>query len=201
MKSMFDITKDFNNLKYNVFASNKLSDCRGIERLGVNEIVRPDKLKLIRYAMVLYDAKSILVKNIQDVNQRKREAAVLAGYDLEKDSSVLEELFDMTDTDLQLIVINFLKDQNSFYWSMIVSNEQTFYEYQKALISEVKLMDKDKDRLQALAIKSKLMEDCDAITTRIIGYYTKVFRDDEIIEIVQNTRRYTPESMAKNRDV
>jgi hypothetical protein len=191
-KSIFDPTKDFSGLKYNVFATSP-EKVVGLSVLGVDKIVRPDKTKLIRYVMAMYDQRSPLIKSITDINQRKREAAIVSGYDLS--DAKLKAIFDFTDEDLVNLVLEFLKDQNSFYWSMIVSNEQAFLEYQKALLSEVSL-EKDKDKLQSLQIKGKLMEECHKIAERVEGYYAKIFGDKEVSDKAKEKNRFTPEMMA-----
>ena len=79
---------------------------------------------------------------------------------------------------------------------MIVSNEQTFYEYQQRLLEPVDA-EKDKDLLQALQIKSKLMEDCNNINERLDGYYRKLFGEDEnVSRSVVKRKRLTPEQIA-----
>lgn len=199
-KRLFDPAKDFRDLKYNVFGVS--SDILGkIKELQEYVILldgksRPDMDKLIRYTMALYDKKSPIVKILTNIAQRKTEAALAAGYDLNKDREVLEKLFDFADPELQLIAIQFLKDQNDMYWSMIVSNEQTFFEYQKALLSEVVKFKDDKQKMDALNIKSKLMDECDKITTRVEAYYQKVFGEGEAQAKAKQLRSFSPESIA-----
>jgi hypothetical protein len=56
------------------------------------------------------------------------------------------------------------------------------------------LFKNDKDKLSALEIKSKLMNECDAIIKRVEAYEDKLFGDltDKKEEIIN----YTPESIA-----
>jgi hypothetical protein len=194
--------KDFKDLKYGVFSVEK--NILGIKELRDYYVListqgnkdRSDLDCLVRYTMALYDKKSPLIKQLTNIGQRKNEAALVAGYDLIKDREVLEKLFDFTDPDLQLLAITFLKDQNDMYWSMIVSNEQTFYEYQKALISEVVSYKDDKQKMDALNVKSKLMDECDKITNRVESYYAKVFGDGEAQMKARQLKNFSPESIA-----
>jgi hypothetical protein len=198
-KSIFS-TKDFDGLRYPVFTT-PIDKIVGLRGLGVERIVRPDKDRLIKYAMSLYDRRSPLIKSFTDISVRKKEAAIAAGYNLDKDSEIIEALYDLSDEDLQMLVIAFLKDQNIRYWTLIVSNEQAFYELNKALLSEVQLGDKgEKDMLQALQIKGKIMDECDKIAERLESYYSKVFGDDDLSNKARQMKKFTPESMAK-RDV
>jgi hypothetical protein len=80
---------------------------------------------------------------------------------------------------------------------MIVSSEQTFYEYQQKLLRPVTDADGDKNLLQATQIKSKLMQDCDDINARLESYYRRFYGDDEVlINKSEGFRRFTPEDIA-----
>jgi hypothetical protein len=189
--------KDFQGLRYKVFETDDVTSIPGFQRFDLSEIcLREDCLKLIRYAFVLYDKNSPLVKQHSNLIVRKMEAALAAGYDLEQNKELLNRLYDFQDIHLQHLVIEFLKDQNDLYWCLIVSNEQTFFEYQKALLGEVSLFTFDREKLAALQIKAKIMEDSDKIAERLEAYYTKVFGDGEVQQKAKATR-FNPESQAK----
>jgi hypothetical protein len=202
-------SEDFKDLKYQVFAVeanllDRIPELRPYaELLAESESLgRPDIDKLIRYTMVLYDKRSPAIKQFSNLQLRKNEAAIAAGYDLQSDAKILEKLFDFTDKELQILAIEFLKDQNDMYWCMITSNEQTFYEYQKALLSEVTLFTTEKDKLSALQIKAKLMDDCDTIAERVESYYGRVFGDGDANKKAKEQRSFTPEGMAnRNKNV
>ena len=81
------------------------------------------------------------------------------------------------------MVDEFLRKQNNRIWSMIVSNEQTFFEYQTKLLSPVE-GERDKDILQALQIKSKIMDDLNTINDRLDSYYMKLYGEDQ--ELLKN---------------
>jgi hypothetical protein len=194
---------DFKDLKYPVFSveANLLDKIPQLkpyaELLATQESIgRPDIDKLIRYVMVLYDKRSPLIKQFSNLQLRKTEAAIVSGYNIEKDAGIIEKLFDFTDKQLQVLAIEFLKDQNDMYWSMIVSNEQTFYEYQKALLSEVTLFTTERDKLSALQIKAKLMDDCDTIAERVDTYYHRVFGEGDVNTKAKQKRSFTPENIA-----
>ena len=185
---------------------------------------RPDINNIIRFIVAMYDKRSPFIKMFQDVDKRKLECAAFAGYNIEADKALLDCMFSFSnplprlvpveefegqedDDDLEEeedqinvtffseMVIEFLKDQNSRVWSMIVSNEQSFYEYQKALMSEVTQFTTQKDKLGAISIKSKLMEDSDIISERLEKYYQQLFGTGELAE--QANINYTPEGMAR----
>lgn len=210
--SLFD-SSQFSSLKYNVFAVPKdkmilkeMPALRNLKSFTDAAEERDDIDKIIRFIVAMYDSKSPFVKMFQAIDQRKKECATFAGFDLKKDEEILNHMFYFTnprgeeDEDLEDysffsdMVIEFLRDQNHRIWAMIVSNEQTFYEYQKALLSEITAFTTDKDKLNAISIKTKLMEDSDAISVRLEKYY-QVLYGDEIIN--STTINYTPEGMAR----
>jgi hypothetical protein len=212
--SHFD-ADDFRGLRYNIYSVTKdiLSSREG---KGLSKIesflscTRPDKDKLIRYIVFLYSKESPFVSAYKELGQRMRECAREAGYDLVEDKSIVDKLFQFKvetigeeeeenpqDVEFVNMVIDFLKNQNDLTWSMIVSNEQTFYEYQEALVQSVNLFKNDRDKLSAIQVKTKLMEDSDAIAERLDKYYKKIFSDETVIKRVKQS--YTPENIAKRK--
>lgn len=152
--------------------------------------------KLIKYVLYVYDYNTPLKEYYPDLKIRKEEAARLAGYDLDKEKDFLYEIFFFTNLKLLEMVDEFLKKQNNRVWSMIVSNEQTFFEYQTKLLRPVD-GDKDKDILQALQIKSKIMDDLNTINERLETYYMKLYgEDDVLLTTIKADKRLTPEFIA-----
>jgi hypothetical protein len=79
---------------------------------------------------------------------------------------------------------------------MICANEQTFFEYSKRMMKPVEEAGaKEKDLMSAIAIKSKLSEDMDAINNRLDSYYDKLYGDADLKNKVQKVR-ISPESMS-----
>lgn len=201
-KLVFDPKKDFENLRYPVFSVeknllDKIKELAPYAELLTDSDGRSDIDNLIRYTMVLYDKESRLIKYFTNLEQRKKEAAVLAGYDLESDAGILATLFDFTDPDLQTIALYFLEEQNDMSFRLLISNEQTFSEYQKALMTNISIGD-EKDKMSALNIKTKLMEESDRIVERVEKYYIKVYGEGEE-KAKAKTRDFSPESIARRR--
>lgn len=79
---------------------------------------------------------------------------------------------------------------------MIVSNEETFYEYASRMMLPIKTGTKgEKDELSAVAIKSKLSADMDEINDRLDKYYVKLYDDVDLKNTLLKPR-ITPESMS-----
>jgi hypothetical protein len=155
---------------------------------------RKDKDSVIRYIVLLYDKNSPLVKRFSNLDTRKREASVIAGFNPEDPS--LKAYKDFQDQEFADMVVEFLIYQNNYIWTMLVSNEQTFYEFQKTLLQESSMIRNDKDKINAIASKSKLMEESDKIVERINAYYKQIFVEDKIIDSAKRVAS-SPEEMAK----
>lgn len=155
---------------------------------------RQDKDKVIRYIVLLYDKGSPLVRRFSNLDTRKREAATLAGFNPE--DPALKSYKEFQDQEFTDMVVEFLIYQNNYTWTMLVSNEQTFYEFQKTLLQESSMIRNDKDKISAIASKSKLMEESDKIVERINSYYSQVFVEDKVIESAKRVAS-SPEEIAK----
>ena len=152
--------------------------------------------QMIAYVLYMYDQNTPLKEQFPDLKIRKEQAAILSGYSLTKDDKYLHDLFFFVSEKLVQMVDEFLRKQNNRIWSMIVSNEQTFFEYQTKLLSPVE-GDRDKDILQALQIKSKIMDDLNTINDRLDSYYMKLYGEDqELLKVIKADKRLTPEFIA-----
>jgi len=152
--------------------------------------------QMIAYVLYMYDQNTPMKEQFPDLKIRKEQAAILSGFDLVKDNEKLHDIFFFQSSKLVDMVDEFLRKQNNRIWSMIVSNEQTFFEYQTKLLSPVE-GDRDKDILQALQIKSKIMDDLNTINDRLDSYYMKLYEEDqELLKVIKADKRLTPEFIA-----
>lgn len=165
----------------------------------LKEIVGSVDDKMIRYVILMYDVKSPIRKHYPELGKRKEFAASIAGYDLVKDDVVAlfdfkineepyEELLDM--------IIKYLKYQNNWVWTMIVSNEQAFFEYNRRVMMPVD-GNRDKDILQAINIKTQVMTSQDEIYQRLQRYYRELSGGDSNLEdAIIIRKRLRPEEVA-----
>ena len=152
--------------------------------------------KMIKYIIYMYDIKSPMRQLFADVDERKKESAGLAGYDLDKDSVRLERIFNFDDRDISQMVTSFLKYQNNKSWAILQSNEEVLWQYHQELLKPITNFKQDKEKLQALDIKSKLMNECDAIIKRIESYEEKIYgQDKKLMQSIQSTPT-SPEMVA-----
>jgi hypothetical protein len=208
--------QQFSRCLYNPLEKNLIKTYPRLLGLFPNEDERPaaEREKLLRYIIALYDPASPLKKELPDLNIRKQQAAILAGYDLVKDADQLELIYAFmakvqiteegktltvtaTDSVLVDVVDGFLKRHiQSRLWAMICSFEQTWWEWNARMMKPVmSLAGKDKDEMQAIQIKSKIAEEMDKLNTKLDEYYDKFYHgDSQLQEAVK--KRITPESIA-----
>lgn len=158
----------------------------------VNQIfgkVSPDDIPMLRYIALLYDVKSPLRLKIPDIVERKEECAEMSDI---KDGKL--EIFDLSNDKLLGYINVYLRYQSSKVWAILAANEEVLWQYQQELLTPIVNFKNDKDKLQALEIKSKLMAECDAIIKRIESYEDKIFGDNK--QEKDKILNYTPESIA-----
>ena len=188
---------DYRRMEFNPTSKQKLF----ITYPKLKEIVGDIDDRSLRYLLLMYDQNSPLKGQYPDLGRRKAFAASIAGFkenedrvqELEsfskrrktksgdfavndKGEMIIEPCEDILD-----VVSSFLVYQSNRIWAMIVANEAAFYEYHKKVMVEV-TDGGDKDVLQAVTIKTKLMESMDDIDKRLKAYYRELSGEDKFLE-------------------
>jgi hypothetical protein len=159
---------------------------------GVVTINAKDRTKIIKYIVLMYDKESPFQQRFKDLSERKRQAAIVAGYS--PGDPMIQVFQDVSSGVICRMIVDFVIYQNDLTWSMLVSNEQTFYEYQNTLMSPTMMIRNDKDKIGATVLKSKLLQDCDDIAKRIVSYRKQLFVDPKIEKTVKIS--FSPERVA-----
>ena len=201
---------DFSKMKYNPTTD--------VLKTELKDILAISDLRMAKYILLMYDEKSPMKEYYPDLEKRKDFCADIAGYDSVKDETVIKSLKSMTkerkipvgdaeDQKFKTVVdiwdefvdavLNYVTHQNSRLWAMIVTNEQAFYEYQRRVMAEVD-GGAGKNSLDAINMKTKLLEAMDDIDKRLESYYSKISGGDQSMEDMASRRRRTSaESNAK----
>lgn len=156
--------------------------------------------RLIKYAIACYDPRSPLRVEYPDWGRLKEAAAVFAGYNLDEEAEFLKGLFEGEDEIALESIHDFLRTYiRSRKWAMIVSNEETFWEYNKRLKQPIKKSATgDKDEMGAIEKKSKLAADQEVFDNRIERLYKEFFNGDETMaEAAQQTIKMNPQQIAQ----
>jgi hypothetical protein len=166
------------------------------EEKNENDKLAYDDDRLLRYILALYDPKSPVVKDNPDFTQRKIEAAIVAGYNLQKDDEKLEIIYSCDSDYMVAIIVNFLRNVvRSRLWASIQADEQVFWEFIARLhkpISE----ESDKDDINAGEKKIKLSQGKEVISTQIDANLSKFLGDDEDLKKKVKKQDFSPEAMA-----
>lgn len=151
--------------------------------------VSAEHTPLLRYISLMYDQKSPMRLKISDIQLRKEEC-----YEMSELKGAKDQIFDLSYDNILVYINAYLKHQSSKIWAVMTANEEVLWQYQQELLTPIRDFKNDKDKLQALEIKTKLMQECDAIIKRIDAYEEKIFGDntDKKKEILN----LTPESIA-----
>lgn len=192
--------KEFSKIEFNPTVRKNLT----VAYPKLKEIVGTVDDKQLRYVILMYDINSPLRNHYPDLFKRKEFAADIAGYDLMKDD--VTTLFDfkikndedeyVPNEDMLQLIMKYLKYQNNWVWSMIISNEQAFYEYNMRVMMPVDGA-RDKDILQAINIKTQIMTSQDEIYQRLQKYYRDLSGgDSQLEEVITKRKRLRPEDIA-----
>lgn len=192
--------EEFENMTFNVYGTKSKDILKELPKLTRIEILskvassyKEHGSSIIKYICYMYDSGSPMKKHFPELEQRKKECSLLSG--LAKAPELEAAMINMSSTFFLQAIDEFLKFQNNRIWSMIVSNEEVFYEYQSKLLIKTE-EDRDKDLLQALQIKSKIMTDMDDINKRLEGYYDKLYQGDTDLIAKVIVKNITPEEIA-----
>lgn len=154
--------------------------------------------KICRYIVCMYDPESPLLKE-SVFAQRKADAAVISGYDLDADAKFLEEhVYSCSNEYVLTVLVNYQRLSNNRLMASINADEQTYWEFVKRLMEPITKGEKDRDMMSALDIKTKLSEAKEVINKRLTENWKKLFAGDEdaVKEVVRKRRLYTPEEDA-----
>ena len=182
------VEDDFSAMKFAPKKGKMIDLYPALEEMLVEDTV-------IRYISFMYDPGSPLRNRFPDLNMRIESARELSGLTDEKQWDFVSS----SDEVYIESVTRFLRAVNSRLWTMIVTNEETFYEYAMRALDPVTKDDdsKDKDVLQAANVKTKLLADMDEIDGRLTTYYRRLTGEDNKLAESVRVRRRTPETMAK----
>ena len=168
------------------------------------EVFKTNDDRIVMYVVAMYDQQSPLRESFPDLEKRKDEAIRLSGFD-RANTDVINSVKTLTVTsedgmapfdELLDAISAYLIFQSNRLWTLIVTNEQSFYEYQRRIMAEIG-GDADKDALSAVTLKTKLLEAMDDIHKRLERYYNELTGgDNNLAESISKRKRISPESIA-----
>lgn len=171
--------EEFSAMNFNIHGKKSPIQDKALSRIDFDFDLfdEPDRNKVIKYFCYCYDSKSPFVTQIQDVNQRKELALDEAGI---TDEDHRERLMELDNSSYISLLIAIMRSQKSKLYRLIIVNEEAFNEYETQVLRKLS-SDKDKDLMQALTTKDKILDSLDTIRNRLEAYYRKFFNEEEVV--------------------
>jgi len=155
---------------------------------------KQNKNNIMTYVVLMFDPESPFAKNYN--NPKKRSAQVLDYTGLKKSKKeTIEMLTEYKDGDFLKVIDVYVKWLNNRLWGNIVVNETVYYEYQSQLMIPA-TGSKSKDTLDALKVKSAILENMDTISKRLDGYYDELYANNKELMSALSGQKISPEGIA-----
>lgn len=167
--------------------------------------IKADRLPIIKYMAFLYDVESPFNKRIPDVTERKREAALLAGFDFTSPQGMAkaERLYKLSDEVYRDVVMDMLRYQRNKEFTQLVSLETFFEECARRMFQPLEDIQDGKNskmEMDAVLVKSKISDEMQKTSEKIDILYRKLFCDDPAVKkIVAKIVQFSPEGIADQR--
>lgn len=152
--------------------------------------------RLVRYIIYLYDIKTPLREYYKNINQRRKIALDLSGYNNKQlDPLKKKRVVEAIDSDVVDTIHCFIKHQNNRNYSQLILCENSFWDYQQMLTVPV---DRNADKRE-IERREMIRKECRSLQDEITNIEYKIFGSDkETIDLISEARRMrtTPEHMA-----
>ncbi len=151
------------------------------------------KAKLLEFIELLYTKDSKLMA-IEDLDDRRRQAAQLAGLDLGSEET--KDIIDLQDEKVNDLIFHFMCTQNSNRFNNLINAQNLLWSYQKMLSKP--FPENDDEAQKAVSFRSKLSDECDAQTERIDRLMAEIFPKEIKEKAESNIRKlYSHEARLK----
>lgn len=192
--------KSFEACLFNPLADERMLDAYPV----ISEIIMPEWSSdpvldnIIRYTVMIYDPKSVLVMGERDLNYRKGIAAELSGFDLQ-DEEGMNAIYSCAYPILVDYTVKYLmRFVKSKEWAAICAHEFKYWEAIRLIMQPINSERSDKEQLDAANKKDVLSASMDEGLQKLDVYYKTFFGDDDDLQR-KAKRRMTPELMAEKK--
>lgn len=198
---MFD-DKDFDGMYFNIHNKNLEEEPR-LEKLTYLKMLNKNTEIATRYFCYAYDINSPLVKKVKNVMDRRHMAAELAGFDLTNKSDIAkaDQYIHLVAPIYVKIVQQMLAEMKHLEYTLLVTQESFFMELASKVLDPIKNVKDDKALIDATSVKDKLSESMKKTLDRINALRKEIYVDNDLIEKIKESDRYSPEDLAEMIDV
>lgn len=190
----------FSKLKYdvtkNVYITDEYPDLKKFKEL--TSLPKTFSNKILKYLFLMYDPGSDLIFEFKDLDERKNEAAILAGFEKEgrKWGEKYREVMALTNPKVlkavHAIVTKIFFDREYREWQIL---NHELDEATKRRLTPV--VDQGSKGLSDLEKKTKLREECRKMMDKIDILEGQIFgENDDLKEIAIKGRFYSPDTFA-----
>jgi len=194
--------KDFEDMYYNIHKKDLPEEPR-LQKLTYLRQLSKNTEIATRYFCYAYDIGSPLVKRIKNVMDRRHMAAELAGFDLNDkvDSKKAEQYILLVSPIYVKIVQQMLSEMKHLEYTLLVTQESFFMELAGKVLDPIKNVKDDKALIDATSVKDKLSESMKKTLDRINALRKEIYVDNDLIDKIKDSERYSPEDLAQLIDV
>lgn len=194
--------KEFEDMYFNIHKKDISDEHRLTKVTHLNKLGR-NKEAATRYFCYAYDINSPLVRKVKNVMDRRHMAAELAGFDLSKreDMSRAEQYINLAAPLYVKIVQQMLSEMKHLEYTLLVTQESFFMELASKVLDPIKNVKDDKALIDATSVKDKLSESMKKTLDRINALRKEIYVDNDLIEKIKESDRYSPEDLAAMIDV
>jgi hypothetical protein len=147
-----------------------------------------------RYIELLYSEKSEL-NEIQNLEERKKEAARLAGMNVEAKSTI--QIMTLQNRTVNRQIFDYLTATQRNIYISLISDQQLFWEIEFDKMTPTDKQDR-KSRMADIKAKATMSKESDSLLNRINYKFREIFRhDDEIKMAGDMVRMMTVEERIK----
>jgi len=152
------------------------------------------KPKILEFIELLCSQDSKL-NSVSDLDERRRQAADLAGLDIDKPG--IYEITHLEDEEVNELIFHFMCIQNTNGFNNLWTYQRLLWRYQRMLNKPFPEDEEKQDK--ALTFRSKLRVECEALEASIARLTIEIFGRGQIADIAtDNVRKmYTLESRLK----
>lgn len=147
------------------------------------------------YVKVLYSEDSEL-NHIQDLEQRKLQAARKVGIDPEEES--VKSMMALSDKSTNTIIFNHLTQTQSNDYIILISKQQLLWELQRDVMQPSVPIKDAKQRQQDRKLRLQLNKELTEVHEEVDHLYRKIFKHEDVAKMSQGViRMMTPEQRIK----
>lgn len=199
--------KDFQQLTVNVMQGDPLEHrFFGGNPAFQQKIDRVENKTLIRYIVLFYDPKSPLLHKIQDHVERKKAAALIAGFKSDdiKFADEVNEILYCKNREANTMIIEYLRYLKNPEWAYLASAWESYFKILLELASDVKTFEKgNKTAIDVANSRAALSQKASEMSEMIGEKTIKFLSQDtspylktnlfDLIEVEKRKNKITPE--------